>query len=80
MSLLIFIRLTANRLERTAGGDDVVESALRLEVIGGLPDLDAERFGEAGAYPGGEFGVGVHARADGGAAKRDLAEFFLGFS
>ena len=61
-------------LERAGGLDEAVAGGLRLEVVDGRGDRQARLAGEELAHAGGELGVRVEPRADGGAAERDLAE------
>ena len=66
--------------EGPGGENHCVQAVLRLEVVFGFPQIDAELAGQQAGDLAGELRVGVDAGADGGAAEGDLGQTRLGGS
>src|SRR5579871_151115 len=64
-------------IERAARGNDIIQGALRLEVVAGFVDEDAVQFGKTFADPPRKLGMRVDPRTNGGATQRDLGQFLL---
>lgn len=77
MSLAILIRLT-DGLEDAAYLHDLIHGALRLEVVVGLTDGEAERLRELEADLSCKLRMRVDAGTNCGAAERYLTESFTG--
>ena len=70
MSEPIFHSPSAVGPDRAVGGDRDVERGLRVEMVRRLADGERQQLGEAGAGPGGVFGMGVDPGPDGRPAER----------